>query len=213
MKKPSMPRSCGLALRTLRTKQPLEIEALTELLRPFTERFRPPKTKFSSDTIHHAEHSQQTLYYVLDAYAKWSGYPVGFIYLFARASAELRDENIEAATSIASSLRALADVIDTHADIDVLKQLQPTLLSNGVVQRPEDELSAIAYDTVVRYEQMLPQQHPENDGRTGKERVKYSDSQQFVDDARQVRILLEMMRAVSPPIVQSPSSDDKEPLR
>jgi hypothetical protein len=208
-----MPRSCGLTLRTLRTQSELETETLTERLRPYTQRFRPRKTKFSKDTITKAEHSQQTLYYVLDAYAKWSGYPVGFIYLFARVSAELRDLNLAAAKSIAASLRALADFIDKHAHEDVLRKLQPTVIANGHVQRPVEAMSAIAYDTVVRYEQLLPQQHPENEGRRGSERMKYSDSQQFVDDARQVRILLEIMRAVTPPIVRTTTSDDQEPLR
>lgn len=199
MEKPSMPRSCGLMLRTLRTHKKLETEELTETLRPHTQRFRPRKTKFSSDTITNAEHSQQTLYYVLDAYAKWSGYPVGFMYLFARISAELRDGRIEAAKTIAASLRKLSEFIDDHADRDTLKALQPVLCPHdGVPERPEDELMGIAYDTVIRYQQHLPRDHSEYKRETGSEKLKYIESQQIIDDARQVRVLLEMFSKVPP---------------
>ena len=193
-----MPRSCGLTLRTLRTRKKLETEELTEMLRQHTKRFKPAQTKFSDDTITRAEHSQQTLYWVLDAYAKWSGYPVGFIYLFARISCELRERNVDAAKAIAQSLRSLVQFIDENANLETLNRLQPVVISHDGPERPYDELGGTAYDTVIRYHQHLPSDHPESRHRTTKGRIKYIESQQFIDDARQVRILLEMLSKVPP---------------
>ncbi len=212
-KPPSMPRSCGLMFRTLRTRKKLTLASLVQRLRPHTKRFRPADVKFSSDTITDAEHSQQTLYWLADAYAKWSGYPVGFLYLFSRVSCELRDRHFEAARAIAVTLRTLADFVDEHAQPERLRGLQPALFSHrDIAERPADELSGIAYDTVIRYQQHLPNDHRENEGRREDDEIKYIHSEQIIDDARQVRILLELLSKVPPPPIpaaelQKPGAD------
>lgn len=196
----SMPRSCGLALRALRFRERLTDKELIRKLFPHTKRFRGDE-EFSEDIISKAEHSQQTLYWLLDGYAKWSGYPVGFIYLFAQFSAELRDKNVQGARAIVAAMRVLADLIDQEADR--LVNLQPDA---GTSQT--DPLDKIANNTVRGYEKMVSRDDEENECDDGPQ-VKYKGSDQMSNDARQVRIVLELLARVPSPC--PPSQNLAEP--
>lgn len=189
MPKQSMPRSCGLTLRTLRKKAGCTVEQWRQRLEAhILPRYRG-KAKFDDGVIGKAEHSEQALYWLLDGYAKLTGYPTGLIYLISRLSADLRDGNIEDVKNITAALRALVDYLDEDSCARLVDLPDPDMDARD--SNSGDCLTA--YETIMDYKRKpLPSDHPE----AGKP---YNKSGQRLEDAKQVLIVLDLLQHVVPP--------------
>lgn len=135
-----------------------------------------------------AEHSEQALYWLWHAYANLTGYPTGFIYLLSRISADLRDNNVDDVRRLSKSLHVLANYLDRKAD-DLAAVKAPDMDDRHA--NAGEQLTA--YATIITYHRdALPADHPEAG-------TLYKHSKQRLKDARQVLILLKLMRHVPPP--------------
>lgn len=190
-----IPRSCGLTLRTLRCRAGSSVEDWRLKLEPHTERFRG-WAQFTNGVIKRAEHSQETLYWVFDAYAQLTGYPTGFIYLMSRLSSDVRDKKMHDVKKITKALRKLANYINKDAArLASMKGPDTNLKNKGY----NEGNAKIAFDVVKSYQK--------GPVREGTRSVKYNNSEQQVIDARQVLILLEILDHVRPPFAGKLSQD------
>ena len=182
-----IPRSLGMTLRVMRLRQDLKQHDLADELTQVPGRFRESKRgaadgdgQIGINLIGRAERSERLRYYLIDAYARWSGFPTGMIYLVSRCAADVRDGKKQGVKDVAKAIRKLADWLETNADH--LAKLPPPDLQDRDAASPREQRARQAVDDYMR-------RYIDHDGR----KKVYKGSKQQIADARLAIILDEIL--------------------